>query len=44
MQGLLYLGLSVGVKTGLAAVLHVQDDAHIFELLKAKFTDYKVEI
>jgi hypothetical protein len=42
LQGLLYLACSFGLKTGLAALLHVQDDAHVFELLKAKFTDYKV--
>ena len=42
VQGGLYLAVSLGLKAGLAAVLHVQDDAHVFELLKAKFTDYKV--
>ncbi len=42
MQGVLYLACSFGIKNGLAALLHVQDDAHVFELLKAKFTDYKV--
>jgi len=31
----------VGVKLGLSSVMLIQDDAHLLEILKSKFTDYK---
>jgi len=36
-----FFGLTFLAKVTIAKAFHVQDDAHVFELLKSKFTDYK---
>jgi len=38
---LLYITITVLSKIGIAKAFMVQDDAHIFEILKSKFTDFK---
>lgn len=40
-QGVLYLVFTIGLKMGLSKALMVQDDAHVFQILKSKFTDFK---
>jgi len=40
-QGIVYLVLTVAVKVGLSKALLVEDDAHVFEIFKSKFTDFK---
>jgi len=40
-QGVVYLVLTVGLKAGLSKALLVQDDAHVFDIFKSKFTDFK---
>jgi len=41
VQGILYLLMTIGLKFGLSKALRVQDDAHVFEIFKSKFTDFK---
>ena len=41
VQGFLYLVFTIGLKMGLSKALMVQDDAHVFQILKSKFTDFK---
>jgi hypothetical protein len=36
-----FFGLTFVTKVAIAKAFHVQDDAHVFELLKSKFTDFK---
>jgi len=36
-----FLGLTYVAKVSIAKAFDVQDDAHVFELLKSKFTDFK---
>jgi len=40
VQLILFLGITVLTKIGITRALNVTDDAHIFDLLKAKFTDF----
>ncbi|XP_023338051.1 probable C-mannosyltransferase DPY19L1 [Eurytemora carolleeae] len=40
-QGVLFLVLTVGAKLALSRLLLVQDDAHVFEIFKSKFSDFK---
>ncbi|XP_057294056.1 probable C-mannosyltransferase DPY19L1 [Hydractinia symbiolongicarpus] len=40
-QAFLFLLLSVGIKVGTAKLFQIKDDAHIFDILKSKFSDYK---
>ena len=40
LSGLVFLGLTVVIKIGIAKAFNVSDDAHIFEILKSKFTDF----
>merc|ERR1719187_353775 len=35
-----FFGLTFVTKVAIAKAFHVQDDAHVFELLKSKFTDF----
>ena len=37
---LVFIGLTVIFKIGIAKAFNVSDDAHIFEILKSKFTDF----
>lgn len=37
----LYLGLAIGFKVLVGELLDVKDDAHIFEILRSKFTDFR---
>ena len=37
----MYLLMTIGLKFGLSKALRVQDDAHVFEIFKSKFTDFK---
>ena len=39
--GLSFLTLTVLVKISISKAFQVQDDAHVFELLKSKFTDFQ---
>ena len=36
-----FFSLTFATKVAIAKAFHVQDDAHVFELLKSKFTDFK---
>jgi len=36
-----FFGLTFVTKVAIAKAFHVQDDAHVFELLKSKFTNFK---
>lgn len=40
-QGIAFIILSVAIKLAIAVVFQIKDDAHIFSILKSKFTDYK---
>ena len=41
VSGLTFLSLTYLLKISIAKAFNVHDDAHVFELLKSKFTDYK---
>ena len=41
LSGLSFLILTYIIKISIAKAFNVQDDAHVFELLKSKFTDFK---
>uniref|UniRef100_A0A7M5WVY2 Uncharacterized protein n=2 Tax=Clytia hemisphaerica TaxID=252671 RepID=A0A7M5WVY2_9CNID len=41
VQGISFIVLSVAIKIAIAIVFQIKDDAHIFDILKSKFTDYK---
>jgi len=40
-SGISFLVLTYLLKAGISSAFNVQDDAHIFEILKSKFTDFK---
>jgi len=40
-QAFMFVFLSFSIKIGTAKVFQIKDDAHIFDILKSKFTDYK---
>ena len=41
VSGLTFLSLTYLLKISIAKAFNVHDDAHVFELLKSKFTDYR---
>ena len=41
LSGLAFLGLTYLLKFSIAKAFNVEDDAHVFEILKSKFTDFK---
>ena len=41
VQGVSFLFLSFVIKVGLAKVFQIKDDAHIFDILKSKFTSFQ---
>ena len=41
VQLVIYFSGVIGIKTIIASVLGVTDDSHIFDIFRAKFTDYK---
>uniref|UniRef100_A0A1I7YHB2 C-mannosyltransferase n=1 Tax=Steinernema glaseri TaxID=37863 RepID=A0A1I7YHB2_9BILA len=40
LTGVLFLAGTVGIKLAIGNFLAIEDDAHIFEILKSKFTDF----
>ncbi|KAK6038644.1 hypothetical protein COOONC_23852, partial [Cooperia oncophora] len=40
LTSLCFVGGTLGIKLGVSTLLNVEDDAHIFDILRSKFTNY----